>query len=335
MPNGVGGMVFNWHLDSMEAQAPSLALERNGVFNRGVFSVNMTAGPDNIAIGDGLGWNLDNNPTAQDLLRRLRDGGHSIGSHGGWAHDYYGLNATETNQADFEPFIAMNMASVDAVVGMPGREYSAPQGNNPLWAMNYIESRGVVGAYFAGHTGLGGTRQYRDGVLLNPNLSVFPVTPNGLYATFEEFQDFGQTKESVVAWYRSLIDFNIEWNTNRLVYAHPPGANAWRDVLNNMLNYAGNKGNARFRWYTMPQLADFMANRRQVQWTETLQPDRSITFTASHPTSLQRMVWRLPKARFQQPVISSTTATLAQNPNYWLVRARDVRTLSFTVAQLP
>lgn len=335
MPNGIGGMVLNWHLDAMEAQAPSLALERNGVFNRGPFSINMTAGPDTVVIGDGLGWNLDNNTTAQALLRRLRDGGHSIGSHGGWIHDYFGLNATEANQAEFEPFITMNMASVDAVVGMAGREYSAPQGNNPLWAMNYIESRGVVGAYFGGHTGLGGTRHYREGVLLNPGLSVFPVTPNGLYATFEEFQEFTQTKESVVAWYRSMVDFNIEWNTNRLVYAHPAGANAWRDVLNNMLNYAANKGNARFRWYTMPQLADFMANRRQVQWTETLRPDRSIQFTAAHPSSLQRMVWRLPKSRFQQPVIASTTATLTENTSYWLVRARDVRTLSFTAAQVP
>lgn len=68
------------------------------------------------------------------------------------------------------------------------REYSPPVGNNPVWAMDWREQHGVVAAYFAGHTGMGPTRQHRDGQLRNADMWVFPVTPFGWYATFEEFQ---------------------------------------------------------------------------------------------------------------------------------------------------
>ncbi|WP_159502752.1 polysaccharide deacetylase family protein, partial [Microbacterium sp. 18062] len=134
------------------------------------------------------------NPTAQQLLRRLDARGHAIGSHGGWIHDYYGLNATEDNAATFRPYLLQNKNAVDSALGRPMRDYSAPQGNNPLWAMDWLEEQGVVAAYFGGHTGLGATRQYRDGVLRNPSLWVFPVTPQGTYATFEEWQDYGVPK---------------------------------------------------------------------------------------------------------------------------------------------
>ena len=170
MPNGKAGMTLDWHLDWMAAQPPSLALEAAGIFNTHTFSMEMTAGPDTIVPGDGLGWNLNNNPVAQQLLRRLDARGHAIGSHGGWIHDYYGLNATESNAAQFLPYLVLNKSAVDAAAGRPMRGYSAPQGNNPPWAMDWLEQQGVVAAYFGGHTGLGATRQYRDGALRNPAL---------------------------------------------------------------------------------------------------------------------------------------------------------------------
>lgn len=328
MPNGVAGLTFDWHLDSKAAQAPSLALETAGVFNKGPFSMEMTAGPDTIVPGDGLGWNLNNNPVAQQLLRRLDVKGHAIGSHGGWVHDFYGAGATETNATDYLPLLQLNQIAVDGVVGKRARSYSAPQGNNPLWAMTWLEQQGVVGTYFGGHTGLGATRQYRDGALLNPALYVFPVTPQGLYATFEEFQEYQVPKQDVIDWYRALVDFGIAHDTSRLVYAHPPGANQWRDVLNNLLNYAQGKG-ARFQWYTMPRLADFMTQRRQVAWSETVLATGATRFDASHPVSLGEMVWMLPKDRYLKPTVVTGAATVSNGGTVWLVKAAAVARLQF------
>lgn len=328
MPNGVAGLTFDWHLDSMDAQAHTLALEAAGVFDNGPFSMEMTAGPDAVVPGDGLGWNLNNNTVAQQLLRRLDAKQHAIGSHGGWVHDFYGDGATEFNAAEFLPLLQQNQAAVDGALGKRARSYSAPMGTNPRWAMAWLEQQGIVGAYFGGHTGLGATRQYRDGALLNPALWVFPVTPQGRYATFEEFQDYKVPKQDVINWYHALVDFSVSHNTSRLIYAHPPGANRWRDVLTDLLSYAQSMG-AQFQWYTMPRLADFMTNRRKVGWTQTTLATGETKFDASHPKSLDEMVWMLPKDRYLAPTIVSGTATVVDNGTLWLVKAGAVQQLQF------
>ncbi len=335
MPNAVAGLTFDWHLDSMAAQAPSLALEAAGVFNKGPFSMEMTAGPDAIVPGDRLGWNLNFNPVAQQLLQRLDGLGHAVGSHGGWVHDHFGINVSETNATEFMPLLQWNQAAVNGAVGKPARGYSAPQGNNPLWAMDWLEQQGVVGAYFGGHTGLGATRQYRDGVLKNPALYVFPVTPQGLYATFDEFQIYQVPKTDAIDWYRGLVDFSIAQNTSRLVYAHPPAAKDWLDVLNNLMSYAGSKG-AKFKWYTMPRLSDFMTQRQQVTWSETILTTGATRFDVSHPTGLGEMVWMLPKSRYAKPVIvTSGGAVVANGGTVWLVKATAVKQLRFRALPNP
>lgn len=340
MPNGVAGMTLDWHLDAMAAQAPTNNLIKLNVFNdpQALFSIEMTAGPDAIQPGDRLGWNLLNNKKAQQFLRTFQSAGHSVGAHGGWIHDYYGLNVSESNQFlgtskacvntvlkvdNYLQCLLLNRQAVDGVTAKASRSYSAPEGNNPLWAMSWLEKQGVVAAYFGGHTGLGATRQYRDGQLLNPSIWVFPVTPAGLYATFEEFQDYQVPKADVTAWYHELIHFNVAQNTSRMVYAHPPGAALWSDVLKDMLAYAKAQG-AKFAWYTMPRLADFMTRRAAVSWSQSTDAVTGQTlFSASNAAGLQEMVWRLPKARYGQvPVIVSGVATVDQSDvRYWLVKA--------------
>lgn len=348
MPNGVAGMTLDWHLDSMAAQVPTSNLVKLNVFNdpQALFSIEMTAGPDAVNPGDRLGWNLPNNKKAQQFLKSFQAAGHSVGSHGGWIHDYYGLNATETNQFlatgkacvntrtrvdNYLQCLVLNRQAVDGVTGKPSRSYSAPEGNNPRWAMDWLEQKGVVATYFGGHTGMGATRHYRDGQLLNPSLWVFPVTPSGLYATFEEFQDYNIPKTDIIRWYRELIDFSVANNTSRMVYAHPPGAWLWNDVLLDMLAYAKGQG-SKFAWYTMPRLADFMTRRWAVTWSQAKDPVSGQTvFSATHPVGLQEMVWRLPRARYPDaPVILSGTATVdTSDPAFWLVRAAGGTQLSF------
>jgi hypothetical protein len=340
MPNGVGGLTLDWHLDSLAAQTPTQNLIKLNVFNNpaALFSIDMTAGPDTIVPGDLLGWNLAVNKTARQLLKNFDAQGHSVGAHGGWIHDYYGTHASETNQLDstggacvnptskldnYLQCLVLNRQAVDGVVGKASRSYSAPEGNNPLWAMDWLEQKGVVATYFGGHTGLGATRQYRDGQLLNPKIWVFPVTPQGLYATFEEFQAYNVPQAEVLDWYKALIDFSQAQNTSRMVYAHPPGAELWSQVLLDMLAYAKSK-NTQFAWYTMPRLADFMAKRLSVTWSQTLDTVTGKTlFKAAHPVSLKELVWRLPKSRYASaPHIVSGKATVdGTDPDYWLVKA--------------
>lgn len=340
MPNGVGGMTLNWHLDSMAAQAPTQQLVKLNVFNDplALYSVDMTAGPDAVLPGDRLGWNLSANKTARQLLKNFDSLGHSVGSHGGWIHDYFGLNVSESNPLtstggacvnaltrtdNYQQCLVLNRQVVDGVTGKSARSYSAPEGNNPLWAMSWLEQQGVVATYFAGHTGLGVTRQYRDGQLLNPRIWVFPVTPQGLYATFEEFQAYSVPQSDVLDWYKALIDFGVAQNTSRLIYAHPPGAAQWSAVLTDMLAYAKARNGA-FAWYTMPRLADFMARRLSVNWSQAKDAATGQTlFTATHPVSLKEMVWRLPRTAYANAprIVSGKAVVDGSDPQFWLVKA--------------
>ena len=368
VPNGVAGLTLNWHLDSFFAQQPTLNLEKLGVFDEGPFSIHMTTGPDAIAVGDGRGWNLNNNPEAQQILRRFAKKGHAVGSHGGWNHDYYGLNANESNSSNFLPYLELNTSAieravshtlrgymgfesptpvgmhsfllpmhqklkltVDGALGPLLREYSPPVGNNPLWAMDWLEQEGVVGVYFAGHTGMGPTRQYREGQLRNPGMWMFPVTPFRRYATFEEFQTARTPKTATQDWYRSSVDFAIDHNTTRMIYMHPNGANVWPDVLLDLLAYAKAKGEQQFKWYTMTRLADFMTARMDVTWTEQRDAGGLSNFAISHASSLDEMVLLLPKARYaDKPVSADGSATVAEQGANWTVRTGNNRQASFS-----
>ena len=368
VPDAIAGLTLNWHLDSFAAQLPTLKLEKLGVFDDGPFSINMTTGPDAVSIGDGKGWNLDNNPVAQNILQRFAAKGHALGSHGGWNHDYYGLNANNTNRDTFLPYLEKNTNSIKQAVSHPLRpylgfttptpknmpsfmlptaqklkswtdqsfgpllrEYSPPVGNNPLWAMDWLEGQGVVAAYFAGHTGMGPTRQYRDGQLSNPDMWVFPVTPYGQYATFEEFQTAKLPKKEVIDWYRNSVDFAIAHNTTRMIYMHPNGADVWPDVLLDLLAHANAYGEHKFRWYTMTRLADFMTARRDVTWKEQRSRGGTSKFEISHISSLNEMVWLLPKSRYiALPVSEDGSVTVSDEGAHWAVRGGNTRRASFT-----
>lgn len=371
VPNGVAGLTLNWHLDSFTAQQPTLTLEKIGIFDEGPFSIDMTAGPDAVAIGDETGWDLDNNPVARDILRRFSAKGHAIGSHGGWNHDHFGINANETNRSTFLPYLeknasaiqrALNVAPIpvlglkkstfsneasniqrvslktkvgtEKVYGPPLREYSAPNGNNPMWAMDWLEQQGIVGVYFGGHTGLGPTRQYREGQLRNPGLWVFPVTPGGQYATFEEFETRKVPKQEIINWYHDLVNFTVDHNTTRLIYAHPNGANVWTDVLQNLLAYAKSQGNDKFKWYTMTRLADFMTTRQEVVWSERRDDNGGTQFELLHPTTLNEMVWLLPKTRYTNlPVSTDGSVKVSDRGTHWALMAGNTRRASFNVAR--
>jgi hypothetical protein len=334
-PNGVGGLVFNWHLDSQEALQPMQQLKSMGVWNNGPFSMHMTAGPDTITFGDRLGFNLPNNAPAKKFLRDFESQGHQVGSHGGWIHDYYGLNASETNQAEFQNYLVLNRNAIQTVIGHPMKEYSAPVGNNPLWALTWLEQNGFGSYYALSHTGTAATRTYRQGQLRNPSLWAFPVTPLGVAATFEEFEELALSDQFIAQWYIDLIDFSIKNETNRLIYAHPPGAVQFPTVINSLLQYAKMKQQAgQFRWYTMAQIASFMTNRSGVTWQSALNTNGKMSVSATHPSSLSTMTWAYPKAMYSRPVSISGSMTIIDQGQDWLVRVNGGTSAVFEAAPL-
>lgn len=336
VPDGIGGLVFNWHLDSKGAQAPIQTLKNMGVWNYKPFSIHITAGPDTIVPGDKLGFDLPNNPTVQQHLRNFVATGHEVGNHGGWIHDYYGDNANETNQAQFEPYLVLNRNAVQAVIGKASTEYSAPQGNNPLWALNWLQQNGVGSYYSLSHTGTAVTRTYRGNALVTPSVWAVPVTPFGVAATFEEFDELGFVEADITKWYKDLIDFSYNNETNRLIYAHPPGAVDYPNVMNTLLQYANTKQAAgKFRWYTMTRLANFMNQRAATTWQSAIAANGKMRVTASNTTTnLVNLTWAYPKTKYARPVAVSGTMAIVDQGTDWLVRITAGKNATFDAAPL-
>ncbi len=336
VPDGIGGLVFNWHLDSKEAQQPIQTLKNMGVWNYKPFSMHITAGPDTIVPGDKLGFDLPNNPTMKQHLKNFVATGHEVANHGGWIHDYYGNNANETNQAQYEPYLVLNRNAVQAAIGKPSTEYSAPQGNNPLWAVTWLQQNGVSSFYSLSHTGTAVTRSYRGGALPNPSMWAVPVTPFGVAATFEEFEELLFAEADINKWYKDLIDFAYANETNRMIYAHPPGAVEFPNVMNTLLQYANTRQTAgKFRWYTMTRLQKFMVQRANTTWQSALAANGKMRVTASNTTTnLVNLTWAYPKTKYARPVAVSGTMTIVDQGSDWLVRVTAGKNASFEAAPL-
>lgn len=340
LPQGRGGMILNWHLDAQDALEPINRLDALGVWNHGPFSMHMTAGPDLIDFNDGLGFNLPVNPPAQTWLRTFLAKGHQVGSHGGWIHDYFGANASESNEATFRQYLTLNEQAIEAVTNRQITEYSAPQGNTPKWSVNYMEQQGMLGYYWTGNSGMAPTRAYREGQMFNQNIWAMPLTTYGTIATFEEFEENDIPGQEATDWLESLTDFVVQNRTARLIYMHPPGAIDYPDTVMALLNRTSQyKAQNKFAWYTMTDLARFLNERRKVAWQASTLANGDMQVVAAHATSLARHTWAFSKAAWSRPVLApGSTANGAVSDDgqgEWLVTANSGTSLTFTTRRLP
>lgn len=328
-PSGIGGLVFNWHVDSNAAIAPIQDLDALGLLDQGPFSIHFTAGPDTYRFGDGTGLHLSDNRELAPWIARFRQRGDALGDHGGWIHNYFGEHVSESNQAQMQQYLELNDAAVRSVAGGSVREYSAPVGNQPLWVTDWLEAHGFVAYYFTGNSGMAPTRSYRNGQLRARRIWSFPIAVLGKVASFEEASEERITAEQMTGWLIGLSDYVAASGTVRTFYSHPPG---WRRYLPSIEQWFAHTrkllDQGRFRWYTMTRVALFLNERERVQWSA--QVERGVeTVEAGHPDSLAEMAWSLPKSAFERPSIDTGAAAVVEDEHAWRVVAGPGRRLRF------
>lgn len=331
VPNGEGGLVLNLHIDSSAAQAPLLQLEQWGWFKTGPFSMHVTAGPDTYEPEDKLGLDLNNNPVMQEFLRRQAALGHEMGNHGGWNHDIYGGLVTEGNRTEFEPWLDYNNNAMVKALGKPMRTYSAPEGNQPVWATKWLERNGFKAYYTTADTGLGPTRTYYEGQRPDPKLWAFPVSNYLKIATFEELDDPKQARSftggDIASFLIKLANYAADNRVSRLFYFHPPAAPRYTAVMEGLMAEAKRlAAQGRFRWYTMERLADFMTRREQVRW-RVERDGRKLTLRADSQQGLKELTWVFPVSAGSQVEVKKGKAQARKQGNEWVVTAGDTREL--------
>ncbi len=334
VPDGVGGLVLNWHVDSNAAIKPLQTMSSWSLMQQGPYSIHITAGPDAGRFGDGEGFNIEHNPTSQKLVRRLSSQGHQIGSHGGWIHDYFAAHVDRDNPEDLEKFLALNKDALEKATGKPVVEYSAPDGNQPKWVTAWLASHGFLAYYFTGDSGMAPTQGYRDGAREGKDLWAFPIVHMNQAAAFEEMAREGYSSLEIEHWLEAVTEFTVDHHSVRLVYFHPPGIIQYRELVDQWMERTGRLRNeGRFRWYTMTQLATFLNSRKQVVWSTSQDGDR-VTITATHPVNLEHETWRLPAASFSEPAVVQGSAQVVRDSDAWMVIAREGKELQFETTKV-
>jgi hypothetical protein len=318
VPDGVGGLVLDWHVDSNAAIQSLKELDSWPMAQQGPYSIDVTAGPDTYAIGDGKGFDVLHNPASQALVRAHSLRGDEIGSHGGWIHNYFAAHV-ETESKEMVKYLELNKAALEQVTGKPVVEYSAPNGDQPVWVTRWLEDHGFVAYYFTGDTGMAPTHDYRDGRRGPKNIWAFPIAEMDRAASFEELTSEDVPTAVIQQWLDALADFVATHEQVRLAYFHPPGILPFHQEVDNWMELTARlQAQNRFRWYTMTQMADFLNSRQEVRWKLT-ERDGIAFLNAADSKTLVHQAWRFPADKFSEPVIVRGSAAVRKQGDGWLV----------------
>jgi hypothetical protein len=322
VPDGVGGLVLNWHIDDKRALKFLEILRNAGVFDHGPFSIHLTAGPDVDGFHDGKGLDLNNNPEAQRWVQFFLRQGDEVGSHGGWIHNYFAAKMPDQANAAFENFLLWNKEAVEHASGRKAVEYSAPVGNQPVWVTQWLEQHGFVAYYFAGNGGMGPTRVYRDGER-DGAIWAFPILHLGTAASFEELRAERIPDKLVQDWLTGITDFVSQAHAARLFYSHPIGSSIYLGALTAWMDYTSALAQqGKFRWYTMTALANFLTARESVRWT-IADAGNNFFLDASHPKSLNHETWVLPRGQYGALHVTRGKAEIRAVDDNWFITAGD------------
>ena len=333
VPDGVGGLVMNWHLDS-NVTLPALEKLRSlGFYQQGPYSVHITAGPDANRKGDGLGLDVPHNKKTQEWIKFFQQHNYVVGSHGGWIHDYWGTKVPDAPTAEFESYLQLNKQALENVLGQPVIEYSAPEGNHPAWVTDWLHANGFIAYYFTGNSGMPPTRSYRDGRMDYPALWSFPIVTYRDMAGFEELRESGVSNAQTQEWLKAITDFCVNHRSVRLIYFHPRGAALYPAAMRTWLAQTADlQAATKFRWYTQSGLSQFLTRRLQTQWYVSQIGTQQI-FLATNSETLAGQSWVLDKALYRKPIVVEGKARIEDADGQWFIHAEDTPHLQFSAEQ--
>ncbi|MCP5051740.1 MAG: hypothetical protein GY940_31530 [bacterium] len=220
-PQGKGGLVINWHIDWGEDREGLAFMKRNGFFfDRIRYSIHNTASDFTDRPGDRLGF--DAAGKGRNILKSVLQYG-TLGSHGGWAHNWFYTNILNGNfkEKEIETYIVKNNKLLESISGYPVTEYSAPNGVHPQpLATKILERNGVIAYYYTGDSGSAPNRTFYEKKMVSKNVIAFPLLSYRTVASFYEMDRDGMSAKSVGDWMHGVLDYVIKNRSIRLIYSH-------------------------------------------------------------------------------------------------------------------
>jgi hypothetical protein len=320
-PGGLGGLVMNWHLDSRVEMDGIPILLRSGLVRpdlRADFHV--TAGPDRDRPGDGLGF--DACGRGEPLLRRLLPYG-GIGSHGGWAHNWFSdlLQQNRFSPAEIEELIRRNGDCLSRVTGAPIRAYAAPAGVHPQPVTTHaLERLGILAYYYTGDSGSSPNRTFFDGRMVSRKVWAFPVMPNGAYASVAEMVEGGLSGADIEGWLQGLLDYTVAERSIRLMYSHgydmrePVSREAFQHFVARAVAL---QARGLLTVDTMVFFAEFLDRFLKTEYTFT-RADGQLVVSLANPSGLKGIAFAVPASWVADefPVPAGATRVLEPGGNH-------------------
>jgi hypothetical protein len=293
----LGGLVINWHLDSRVEMDGIPILLRSGLVRSDLREdFHVTAGPDRDRPGDGLGF--DACGRGEKLLRQLLPHG-GIGSHGGWAHNWFseGLLENRFSPSEIERLIRINNDCLARVAGGPIRAYAAPAGVHPQpVATRALEQLGMLAYYYTGDSGSSPNRTFYDGKMVSRKVWAFPVSPNGRDASVAEMLEAGLSGNDIETWLQGILDYTVAERSIRLVYSHgydmrEPVARA--PFQRFVARAAGLQAQGLLTVETMVSFAEFLDRFLKTEYSFT-RVDGQLVIDLANPSGLQGIAFAVP-----------------------------------------
>jgi len=221
-PYGKGGIVINWHIDNNTEWEATPNLIRHKIIRKSLkYSFHITAGDFVDKPGDNKGFNASGKGKEYVLLMNKYG---IIGSHGGWAHNWFAKNLEEGKftQKEIEYYIMKNTKTLEKIIGYKIIEYSAPNGLHPQPLLTKIlEKNNFICYYYTGDIGSVPNRTFYNGKMVSKEVIAFPVMPNGKYASLAEMGLVNLPPQKVKKWLFSIVNHSVKNRTIHLYYTHP------------------------------------------------------------------------------------------------------------------
>ncbi len=227
-PDGGGGLVIDWHVESSADWSSIPAMERAGLLRPGVNQeFDISAGPDEKHARDELGFNACG--TGRPELALLVRHGEAIGSDAGGIQDVFAsqLEKALLTMPQIRDLVKANAACVTKVTGEPMMSYVGPDGVFPQPQMTkIIQKLGFIAYYYTGDSGAAPQLAFWNGKLTSSTVWAFPVAPDGELGALADMAKADVPASAVEAWLKSVATYAANEGTIQLIYSHPPDLTA-------------------------------------------------------------------------------------------------------------
>ena len=300
---GKGGLVINWHIDANSDWKSIPMMLENGYLRDGMqYSMHVTAGDFRDEPGDGLGF--DACGQGRPYIEMIRRYG-SIGSHGGWAHNWFSNNIADHTFGEREIYeqIRRNNECLASITGYAVKEYAAPNGIHPQpVTTRVLEKLNISSYYYTGDTGSAPNRTFIDGNMISETVIAFPIMPFGKSASLFEMKRAQRTEEEVEDWLFQTVDFVAKNRTVRLVYSHPYDIYQYPSGLKLFLDYAEKlEQEGKVVIQPMSSFAEFLLRFLKTAASFEIDDD-ALSVRLNNPEGLRGITAAIPKRICRKPL---------------------------------